>query len=209
MPTNSDFDNTIFNKKSLPQGPEWGIVSIILCPPWDEVVMLTLCSESLHRVFFRLGSRAPFHHGKSGCASNHPNRKHFWFTSRLTPADASKIDGASITKIWHFGERAERPMGDNPHLWISSLKSPVQMVAVWVEYLSDWVVFCRMLFGHKKKHPRSVRFWMREVQNAFCKRNYWMWTYWIILYLSAGISWDKGQKVECFFLEPTITGVGD
>ena len=23
---------------------------------------------------------------------------------------------------------------------------------------------------------------MREVQNAFCKRNYWMWTYWIILY---------------------------
>ena len=48
---------------------------------------------------------------------------------------------------------------------------------------------------------------MREVQNAFCKRNYWMWTYWIILYLSAGISWDKGQKVVFFFLEPTITGL--
>ena len=26
----------------------------------------------------------------------------------------------------------------------------------------------------------------------------WMWTYWITLYLSAGISWDKGQKVELF-----------
>ena len=35
----------------------------------------------------------------------------------------------------------------------------------------------------------------------------WMWTYWITLYLSAGISWDKGQKVELFFLEPTITGL--
>ena len=31
-------------------GPFWGIASNIPCPTWDEVVMLTLCSESLHRV---------------------------------------------------------------------------------------------------------------------------------------------------------------
>ena len=113
-------------------------------------------SGGVDTLFWIVASRAygfkrePFHYGKSGCASNHPIRKHFWFTSRGTPADASKIDGAWITKIWHFGERVEWPMGDNPHLWISNLKFLVQMVAVWVEYLSDWVVFCRMLFGHKK-----------------------------------------------------------
>ena len=129
-------------------GPFWGIASNIPCPTWDEVVMLTLCSESLHRV--HMASSVSLYYGKSGCPSNHPIRKHFWFTSRGTPAGASKIDGAWITKIWHFGERVERPMGDNPHLWISNLKFLVQMVAVWVEYLSDWVVFCRMLFGHEK-----------------------------------------------------------
>ena len=76
----------------------------------------------------------PFHHGKSACASNHPTLKHFGrFTSRGTRyADASsKIDGASITKIWHFGERAERQR-DNRYLWISSLKFPVRMVAVLI-----------------------------------------------------------------------------
>ena len=41
---------------------------------------------------------------------------------------------------------------------------------------------------------------MREVQNAFCKRNYWMWTYLIILYCTyQQESVETRVKKSCFF----------
>ena len=76
-------------------------------------------------------------------------------------------------------------------------------------YLMD-LSFARCSKGHEENIQSLFDSWMREVQNAFCKRNYWMWTYWITLwitlYLSAGISWGKGQKAEFFFLNRQSRG---
>ena len=77
-----------------------------------------------------------------------------------------------------------------------ALEISVQMVAAlmldflpalqWVAHLSDGrPVLCRMLFGHQKKHPKTVRFLDEGGSET---RNYSMWTSWIILYLSAGVS---------------------
>ena len=86
----------------------------------------------------------------------------------------------SITKIWHFGERAERPMGDVSRTFgYLVLELSIHMAAAlmldflpalqWVGHLPDGrPVLCRMLFGHQKKHPNSVRiFWMREGSECF------------------------------------------
>ena len=48
--------------------------------------------------------RVWFQHGKSESALSHATWKHFWFISWRTPADTSKIDGASMTGTWHFRE---------------------------------------------------------------------------------------------------------
>ena len=55
--------------------------------------MLTLCSESLHRVHMASSVSLSIMENPAVLQTT-PIRKHFWFTSRGTPADASKIDGA-------------------------------------------------------------------------------------------------------------------